>query len=404
MDASQRSAEAPLARFNARWWRAAAALVLAVSIGAGATTAAAPAPLRIGVSLGLTGSYANIARLQQHAYRLWERHVNARGGILGRKVEIVIRDDQSKPEVARRIYEDFILKQKLDFVIGPYSSPVTVAVAPLAEKHGYPMLVAGASADELWNQGYTHIVGLWTPAGRYANGFLALLAEAGIERIGIVTVDDVFSLSAAEGAHRWAPQYGLRVSSFAVQPKARPDLAQAAGAARRGGAQALLLSGHYNEAVQMRAVLKKIDWSPRAYYATVGPAIPKYLDELGADAHATFFTSLWEPRKDLRHPGSAMFLREFVAAYKETPSYHAATAYAAGQILEQAILKAGSTEPAAVRAALFALDTYNILGRFAVDRTGQQVKAVALIIQWQGRQREIVWPPELRTAAPIFNQ
>jgi branched-chain amino acid transport system substrate-binding protein len=377
------------------------ALVALVTGAAGVTTAA-PAPIRIGVSLGLTGSYASIARLQQHAYRLWERHVNQRGGILGRKVEVIIRDDTSKPEVARKIYEDFVLKDKLDFVIGPYSSPVTVAVASVAEKHGYPLLIAGASADELWTQGYTHIVGVYPPAGRYANGFLALLAEAGIERIAIVTVDDVFSMSAAEGARRWAPQYGVRVTAFVKQPKAKPDLARAAAEARKSGAQALLLSGHFEEAVQMRAALKQIGWSPRAYYATVGPAVPKYLDELGADAHATFFTSLWEPREDLRHPGSIVFLREFTMAFNETPSYQAATAYAACQILEQAILKAGSTDRAAVRTALFALDAYNILGRFAVDRAGQQVKAVALIIQWQGQKREIVWPTELRTAKPVL--
>jgi branched-chain amino acid transport system substrate-binding protein len=376
--------------------------MLAVPIGVGTVTAA-PAPVRIGVSLGLTGNYASIARLQQHAYRLWERHVNARGGILGRKVEIVIRDDQSKPEVARKIYDDFMLDERLDFVIGPYSSAVTAAVAPLVDKHGYPMLVAGASSDELWSQGYTHVVGVYTPASRYANGFLALLAEAGIERIAIVTVDDAFSVSAAEGARRWAPQYGLRVTSYATQPKGKPDFARAAAAARKSGAQALLLSGHFDEAVHMRRALKQIGWLPRAYYATVGPAIPKYLDELGADAHATFFTSLWEPREDLRHPGSIVFLREFVATYRETPSYQAAAAYAACQILEQAIAKAGSVDRAAVRTALFALDAYSILGRFAVDRTGQQVKSVPLIIQWQKGKREIAWPPELRTAPPVLD-
>jgi branched-chain amino acid transport system substrate-binding protein len=82
------------------------------------------------------------------------------------------------------------------------------------------------------------------------------------------------------------------------------------------------------------------------------------------------------------------------------PSYHAATAYAAGQILEQAVKAAGSLERAAVRKALYALDTNTIIGRYAVDRRGVQIKRFPLIVQWQAGKREIVWPPELRTAPP----
>ena len=391
-----------------RWCKFVGTWSLVLLLGLlGSLAPAAPAadpPIRIGVSLGLTGQYENIARHQQRAYRLWEKSVNGRGGLLGRRVQLIIHDDKSDPAVARRIYEDLIRKDKVDFVFGPYSSSIAVAVAPIADKHGYPMLIGGASADEIWNQGYTFIVGVYAPAGRYAVGFLALLAESGIERIAVVSVDDTFSLSAAEGARRWAPQHHLRVTAFLVQPKADPDFDHAAAAAQRSGAQALLLSGHFNEAVQMRAALKRIGWSPAAYYATVGPAVPAYLDRLGKDAHGTFFTSLWEPREDLRLPGSAAFLHEYLAAYGEPPSYQAATAYAAGQILEQGVQRAGSTDRAAVRQALFVLDTRTIMGRYTVDRTGMQVKQHPLIVQWHGDRREIVWPPELRTAEPLVRK
>ena len=385
-------------------WSAVAQLATVLSLLCALTVfaAPAPAPIRIGVSLGLTGQYANIAGHQQRAYELWVRDVNSRGGILGRNVQVIVRDDRSDPETAKKIYQDFIRKDKLDFVFGPYSSPIAAAIAPIADAHGYPTLIGGASADEIWKRGYTFILGVYAPAGRYAVGFLALLAEAGIERVAIVSVDDVFSLAAADGARRWAPQYQLEVTGYIVQPKGHPDFAHAAEMARRSGAQALLLSGHFNEAVQMRAALKRVGWSPLAYYATVGPAVPKYFEELGKDAHGTFFTSLWEPREDLRLAGSAAFLRAYLSAYGESPSYQAATAYAAGQTLEQAIVRAGSTDRAAVRQALFALDINTIIGRSAVDRTGVQIKQYPLIVQWQGSKREIVWPAELKTAAPIL--
>jgi len=361
-------------------------------------------PIRIGVSLSLTGMYAELGTMQEKAYRLWERQVNERGGILGRPVSILVRNDKSDAAAAAALYEDFIQKDKVDFIFGPYSSSITAAVAPIADKYGYPMLAAGAAGEDIWKHGYQNVFGMWSPAGRYTTGFLAILSEAGIDHIAIVSADDVFSLGVAEGAKKWAPQYGLHITAYIVEPKDHPDLKRAAETARQSGAHVLLLAGHFTEAVRMRETLKAIGWSPTAYYAAVGPTLQKYLEQLGADADGTFSTSVWEARTDLRYPGSTEFLKEFLKSYGVPPSYHAATAYAAGHILQQAILKAGTLDRATVRKTLFTLDTNSIIGRFAVDRTGLQVKQFPMIVQWQGTKRQIVWPQEMRTAKPVLNK
>ena len=87
-----------------------------------------------------------------------------------------------------------------------------------------------------------------------------------------------------------------------------------------------------------------------------------------------------------------------------TPTYHAATAYAAGQILEKAVKKANSLERAKIRQALHNLDTYTVIGRYRVDPTGKQNKIFPLTIQWQERTKRIVWPEELATSKPILKQ
>ena len=181
-------------------------------------------------------------------------------------------------------------------------------------------------------------------------------------------------------------------------------MAQAAVQARDSGAEALLLGGHFNEAVQMRQALQRIGWAPAAFYAAVGPTLQDFLDELGPEVDGVFSTSLWEPREDLSYPGAAEFLRDFRATYNEVPSYHAATAYAAGQILEQAIRAAGSFERDAVRIALHRLDYTSVIGRYGVDKRGAQVSQSPIVIQWQGSERQIVWPPELRTARAVLNR
>ena len=99
--------------------------------------------LSLGLSLSLSGKYAQLGAMNEKAYRLWERDVNQRGGLLGRSVRLSIVDDQSDPARARQIYEDFITKQKVDLILGPYSSEITEVVANVAEQYRYPLVVCG---------------------------------------------------------------------------------------------------------------------------------------------------------------------------------------------------------------------------------------------------------------------
>ena len=362
-------------------------------------------PLRIGVTLGLTGKYAEMSGKQIRGFRLWEQDINKGGGILGRKVTLLIYDDKSDPQTARTFYEHFITKDKVDFLFGPYSSEITEAVLPVTEKYRYPLLVSGAAADRLWEKGYGSVFGLYNPASKYAIGFLELLLRNDVEVIAIVHGGDSFSRDVAQGAKKWAERFGLNVVMFEEFRQEPPGLEELAKKARASGSQALILCGHFNEAVSMRLALKKTGWSPKAFFATVGPVTQTFLEKLGPDADLVFSSSQWEYHGGMIFPGCcefSEFYEAYLSAYKEEPSYHAATAYAAGQILRTAILKAGSTDRERVRNTLSRMDTMSILGRFGVDRRGMQIRHFNLIIQWQKGKKEIVWPEELRTAKPLF--
>ena len=111
-------------------------------------------PVKIGLTLGLTGKYAEMSKNQMNGFRLWEKQVNSRGGLLGRDVKIIIYDDKSDPQTAKSLYEQLILKDKVDLLFGPYSSEITEAILPLTEKYGYPVIASGASSDNLFQKGY----------------------------------------------------------------------------------------------------------------------------------------------------------------------------------------------------------------------------------------------------------
>jgi len=365
-----------------------------------ASSVPAAAPIKIGLSLGLSGRHSEISDLQEKSFRLWEKDVNKRGGILGRKIELTIYDDRSDPLVAKSLYERLIIQDKVDLLFTPYSSELTEAILPVTEKYSYPIIASGASGDSLWNKGYKYFFGLYSLASKYTAGFLALLVQQGFESIAIVYADDSFSLGIADGTKQLAEKFGISVLLFSGFEKGTKEYADIARKAQESNAHALIVCGHLEEAVGVRLALKQIGWYPKVYYAAVGPALQVFHERLGHDADYTFSSSQWERHNRL--PGSQAYYKAFVKAYGVEPSYQAANAYAAGELLEKAIKKAGSLDRRKIRDILSAMDTMSIIGRYGVDKAGRQIKHFPLIIEWQRGKKEIVWPEDLRTAKPLF--
>jgi branched-chain amino acid transport system substrate-binding protein len=369
---------------------------------AAAGSAHASESIRIGLTLGLTGKYQVESDMQRKGFRLWEKDVNRRGGILSRTVQLLILNDKSDPQTAEFLYEQFILKDKVDLLFAPYSSEITEAILPLTEKYAYPLLASGASADRLWKKGYKYVFGVYIPASRTAVGFLKMAVEKGFQDIAIVYADDPSSQDVALGTKKWAGRFGLKVRLFEEIKEGGSNVIELARRAKVARAQILIACGYFPVAVDMRLALKKIGWYPNAYFATTAPAIPAFYKRLKSDANYTFSQSHWEHLSRLDLFGGDKFYEAFMKEYKEEPSYQAAQAYAAGQILEQAIGKADGLDRRMIRNALSELDAFSIIGRYGVDAEGRQTKQFNLIIQWQNGKKQIVWPEELRTAAPIF--
>ena len=249
--------------------------------------------IRIGLTLGLTGKYSEMSDMQMKGFRLWESDVNKRGGLLGKKVQVIIYDDKSDPQTAKFLYEDLILSNKVDLVLGPYSSGITEAILPVTEKYGYPVLASGASADSLWQKGYKHVFGIYAPASSYAVGFLELLLKNDLQNIAIVYADDSFSKDIASGTKKWAERFGLNVvlyEGFKKAQKISTILLKSKGV--KGTGFDCLRS--FNESVNMRLSLKRINWYPRAYFASVGPAMAEFHGKLKYDANYVFSSSQWE--------------------------------------------------------------------------------------------------------------
>jgi branched-chain amino acid transport system substrate-binding protein len=361
---------------------------------------AAEEPIKIGLSLSLSGQFAGIAEDQEKGYRIWEQDVNRSGGLLGRPVRVTIHDDASSPETARAIYRRLVDEERVDFLFGPYSSLISQAVIPIAGAAKRPILIGGAAADSLWEQGHENVVGIYTPASKFTLGFFELLVWQGLDRVALLAADDPFSLDLAKSARRWAKRFDLTIAVDLDFAKGTEDLSPLVREARRKDVHAVVMCGHLDEAVNLRRALRAIDWEPAATYASVGPALPAFLTRCGPDAEGVFATSLWEPHANF--PGAQSFHDAFTTTHGGIPGYHAALAYATGQVLEAAIRQAGTTVPETVRNTLFEMDIMTIIGRFGVDHHGKQIRQHTFIIQWQAGRKEIVWPQAIQTAPPRF--
>src|SRR5437762_12591244 len=203
--------------------KALGALIAAMGVVAGGLPAEAQGPIRIGASLSLTGTYAKLGRNQHEGYKLCVKDLNARGGLLGRKVELVVYDDQSTPATAVRLYEKLITEDRVDGVMGPYSSPVTEASANVTEKYKKVMVSPLAATTSIFRKGRKYIFMVISPAEGYLEGLVDIATKRGLRTVAVVNEDTLFSKAAAAGAVELAKKRGLQVLYQEAYPKGNTD-------------------------------------------------------------------------------------------------------------------------------------------------------------------------------------
>src|SRR5947209_12381171 len=197
--------------------------VAAMAVLVGGLAAQAQGPIRIGASLSLTGTYAKLGRNQHEGYKLCEKDLNATGGLLGRKVEFVVYDDQSTPATAVRLYEKLITEDMVDGVMGPYSSPVTEASANVTEKYKKVMVAPLAATTSIFRKGRKYIFMVISPAEVYLEGLVDIAVKRGLKTVAVINEDTLFSKAAAAGATDLAKKKRMQVVFTEAYSKGNTD-------------------------------------------------------------------------------------------------------------------------------------------------------------------------------------
>lgn len=386
-----RSAEARLIA------RSLAALAMAL---AASTSMAAVPEMVVGMSVAQTGHYAHASREQWHGFQLWVEETNARGGLLGRKIVVRQGDDQSRPDTAGRLYEQFIVEHKAVVLIGPYSSPSTLAAGAAANKHGIPMISAGASAQEIWQQGHHNVFGLYTPASAQLDPVVVYAKSRGLKRVALLYEDSPFQREVASGVRARAKSLGMPLVFDEKYGKGTSSFASTVSKIKSKRPDVVIGGSYLPEAVAFMRQAREGKLYARLFAFSAGPVLTEFGTRLGLDAEGVLGASQWEA--DIPLPGAREFAQRFQVRYGHRPSTEASGGYAAGQVLAEAVTKAASLEPDKLRAALRELDTVTVFGRYQVDATGRQVGKTAYVVQWIDGVRQVVLPGDVAVRKPAY--
>jgi branched-chain amino acid transport system substrate-binding protein len=369
--------------------RVALALLGLVLAGAGI---AAEAPVKVGGSIALTGEFEAAGQEHARGLRLWQHDIDERGALLGRPVELVLYDDASRNGTVADLYERLITRDQVDVLVSPYSTPQTLEAAKVAERHGVPMVTV-AAAPVVWQQGFRNVFGIYVPANHNMDPVFSEASDHGLKSVALVYEQTDFPEAVAAGAREREAEKGMSVVFDEGYARGTRDLTDLVRRLAATAPDVVIAASYLEECVAFMRAAKAVNLAPRMLAFSGAPSLPAFGETLGPDAQGALSTVQWM-RSGLL-PGSFDFGFRYQARHGIYPSYDAAGAYAAGQVLEAAVRLAGTVEHDAVRQQLATMRFRSILGHYRVDATGMQVGKQQFMIQWQDGHRSLVYPPDI---------
>ena len=363
-------------------------------------------PVRVGGTLSLTGFLAQTAVIHKIASEIMVEEINSRDGFLGRPVEYVLLDDQSKPDVARSLYEKLITVDKVDLIQGPYATAPILAAMGVAQRYGKVIIQSSMGIPKLQTYDMAFPA---TPFGpepdkTYSNVILDAMASLPTPPRSMVVLTSKFPSAQfmAQGMKVEAEKRGVKVPLYLEYESGNRDFGAIAARVKEANADFLWVGSLGLESNQILEALRKLDYTPKSsfhLYPAPGPLA------LSPDGNLVWSSTFLEPDEPfMSRPG----VRRIAEAYKERATkanlpYPLIDAQAAGmvsewQILEQGVNGAKSLDDKQIAAFLKKNVVNTIYGPLKFDGLYNHGAPAQLIRQVQNKEWKVVWPKEF--AAP----
>ena len=365
----------------------------------------------LGAALSLTGRYATEGQQAKHGYDLAVKRINEMGGVkVGGKayrLDIKYYDDESSNERAASLAERLIAQDGIKFVLGPYSSPLTAAVAPITEKYRIPMVEANGASRSLFTKGFRYLFAVLSTSDQYLSSAVELAAEKAKEegrapsslRLALAMGDDSFSLDVRAGILEAAKAHAMQIVVDDKVPDGFTDISATLARVKAVKPDLFLVSGHAKgAATATRQIAEaKVDVPMLAMTHCDAAQIA---EKFPAAAEFTLCASQWAPTlsySDKWFGAAAKYDEAFKRAYNYDATYQAAESSAAVLVFHDAFERAQSFETDKVRDALAATNLATFFGPVKFDETGKNVAKPMVLFQVQKGDYLVVAPTKWAT-------
>ncbi len=391
-----------------------------------ANAAKAADPIRIGLSVSLTGGVAPIGKQVLTALQIWRDDVNAKGGLLGRPIELVFYDDQSNPSNVPQLYTKLIQVDKVDLLIGPYATNMVAPAIPvLAQFHKTTIgiLANAANSKFHYDQYFSMLPTGPEPQKAFAYGFFQLAAAQNPrpKTVAIVAADAEFAQNAADGARQSIKEMGGFDTVLDLKyPPTTTDYTPVMRQVQALNPDIVFVAAYPPDTVGIIRAANEVGLAPKMFGgAFIGLLVTPIKVQLGPLMNGIVNNEVFLPAKSLVFPGT----NEVLAKYQEAAKSQgidpmgwafAPIAYAAGQTLAQAVEATKGTDQVAIAAWLRSHAVHTVVGDIAFGKDGEWAKSRVFFTQFQNltgnsldnfrdtTHEVVVWPNEYKTGNLIY--
>ncbi len=374
--------------------------------GPSATTTVAQ-PIKVGCSMTLTGDFADVGKSYQQAYNLWADWTNKNGGLLGRPVQLTIVDDTSDPDKAVANLQRLITVNKVDLLLGDFSSLINFPASAIAEQYHYVYIEAAGGVKKIFNRGFKY---LFYPrrelVGDEAVPFFdymgTLPANLKPKKIAVVTQDNIFALASTDRAQQLAGDRNITVAYYEKYAPTTTDFTPIITKVKATGADVLYCGTVDVDAPALIRACKEVGYNPNGVFMSSGPDILTFGQNLGSLANGIIGNVDWH--KSLPTAGNALFTSLFKQTYNSDPDEDSAEGWAVTQVLSQAVQGTASINNDVLDTYLHGAVVQTVLGpaKFNADGTPGYPGVGPYLLQWQNGQQELVYPSDSATASLVW--
>jgi branched-chain amino acid transport system substrate-binding protein len=378
------------------------------SLAAGTAALAAPAllraqtgPVRVGYTMARTGPWTAGAQTSQEPnYLMWAEQQNAAGGLnvkgTKRMIELVSSDDRSDVETCVRSYEKLMGSDKVDLVLAPWGSGANFAVAPLANRYGYPFLAPTALSRRLVEMKLPYFFLMLQQPKPMCDALVDMFKANGVKTVAMIYTDELFGLENYAAFKVALQGTGINMVEDKSFPTNTKDLSPVLRSIKDKNPDAFVGFTYPADTVLASRQSKEIGFNPKFFYLSVGTAFPFYRATLTpAGVEGVLGMGSWNAKTSKM--AQAYFDAHVKSQKKEPDRWASGACWASLEILTSAVGKVG-LDRKAIRDYIANTDHNTILGKIKFSGS-ENIGTPGTVSQWQNGEFEVVWPKAVATAA-----